>query len=347
LPLLKSLAVHLQLTHGFAAPEVRAVHARAHDLCKDNPDPRATFPVLWGIWLAHKVRSELREASSLADQLLSIAEQAADPALLLQAYQAISVTSLCIGNPRRTVEQIHRAAAIYDPQRHAANTQLFGQDPCVATTAFGAVALWLTNHEHDALAASRRAIDLATRIAQPSSIALAHHFAAMLHQLRGDTDAVLEHSATVIQLSQTEGFSFWLAGGTILQGWATQDIPQIRSGIQAWLATGSRTYHTYHLGLLADALLQDNRPDQALPILEEALQAAHQLPEGIHEPRLHYLKARCLLLHPGHQTRQRARESLSRATTIARAQGAIAFDNTPTPSPRKSSTATPTCACPR
>jgi DNA-binding winged helix-turn-helix (wHTH) protein/predicted ATPase len=302
LPLLKSLGVHLQVTQGFSAPEVRAVQARAYELCKHVRDTAQTFPVLWGIWLFHKVRSELREASKLADQLLAIAQDSADPALLLQAYQAISVTSLCLGDPRRCAQQIDLAAAIYDPDRHAGNTQVYGQDPCVATAAFGAVALWLTGQSDQALRTSDRAVALARQLAQPSTLALALHFAAMLHQFRGDADAVDRFARESIELSREEGFSFWLAGGNILQGWAMtatgDDVPagiaRMRTGIDAWLATGSRTYHTYHLGLLADGLLRQGETEEALALILEALQTATDMPEGIYEAELHRLRNRAL-----------------------------------------------------
>jgi DNA-binding winged helix-turn-helix (wHTH) protein/predicted ATPase len=332
LPLLKALVVHLQVTLGFSAPEVRTVQARAYELCGDATDPVATFPVLWGIWLFHKVRSELRRATMLADKLHAMAEQTGNEALLLQAYQAISVTSLCLGDPHRCCEQIGRAAAIYDSARHAGNAHVYGQDPCVATAAFGGVALWLTGREGAAVATSERAMQLARDLAQPSSIALALHFAAMLHQLRGDAPAVLGITDEQVRLSQEEGFSFWLAGGTILRGWATavtgdvaEGVGLMRSGMEAWLATGSRTYHTYYLGLLADGLLQNGRSDEAIARIEEALAAAREMPEGIYEAELHRLKARCVLHAGGGACRDEAAESFGAAVKVAHAQGSTAL----------------------
>src|SRR6185436_20693456 len=115
-----------------------------------------------------------------------MANEAADAALVLQAHQSMCVTNLCLGNPRITVDHMKQAAALYNPQAHSANTQRYGQDPGVATMAMGAVALLLTGQESEALAASDRAVDIARKYAQPSTLSLALFFAAMLHQFHRD-----------------------------------------------------------------------------------------------------------------------------------------------------------------
>jgi predicted ATPase len=262
---------------------------------------RTAFPVLWGIWLFHKVRSELREAEPLVGRLLSMAREAGDDALLLQAHQAACVTYLCLGNPSGTREHMAQAVAVYDPRRHAANTHQFGQDPGVACQAFGGVALWLLGDSEEALRVSTRALELARGLGQPSTLSVALHFAAMLHQCRGDPDAVERHASESAALATEEGFSFWSAGAAILRGWALavrgddEGIGQIRGGLDAWLDTGSRTYHAYFLGLLADALLRHGRPAEALEALGQAIEAARALPEGLWEAELYRLKGRCLL----------------------------------------------------
>ena len=245
LDVLMALGVNLQVTRGFAAPEVREIHARADALCRrtgtaaPSQDVAATFPVLWGIWLFHKVRSDLRQAAEMADRLLALARESGEDTLLLQAHQAMCVTHLCLGSFDVTRDHMEQAAALYDPARHANNTQLYGQDPGVSTLSFGALALWFLGRVDEALAAHARAMDLARRLGQPSSLALAQHFAAMLHQCRGDADAVARAAEDVIDVAAEEGFSFWHAGGTILRGWAratrgeADGIDEARHGLRA------------------------------------------------------------------------------------------------------------------
>jgi predicted ATPase len=346
LAVLHQLAVNLQATRGFAAQEVQAIHARAYALCRaddrgDDDDIARTFPVRWSIWLFHKVRSDLRTARSMCDELLAMASAQGDSRLLLQAHQAMCVTHLCLGAPAVTRDHALRAAALYDPALHAANAATFGLDPGVATAAFAAVALWLLNCPDDALRSSERALELARRLNQPSSLAMAMHFAAMLHQLRGDTPATAHWAMATIDLAAQEGFSFWLAGGQILRGWARVATPaaarreieaeadvqggiaEMRRGLDAWLATGSRTYQTYFLGLLADALQQSGLNAESLNVLEEALAAAGALPEGLYEAELHRLRG-CGLRAQGEM--KSARACFNAAIEIARGQGAGWFE---------------------
>ena len=351
LALLKSLAVNLQVTRGFAAPEVREVHERAYTLCEAEAaggelddrhraggrDTATTFPVLWGIWVFHKVRSDLGRAEEMAGRLLALAREAGDPALMLQAHQSMCVTHLCLGNPAVTVEHMEQAAAMYDPRRHAANTEFFGQDPGVATLAFGSVALWLMGRGDEAAAAGERSVALARRLAQPSSLAVALFFSAMLHQLRGDADVVAALADETMELSAGEGFSFWLAGATVLRGWARAaggdaggGVEGIRRGLDAWLATGSRTYHSYFLGLLADALLRGGRAREALAALDDGLATARGLREGLYLAELHRLKAVTLRNFPMGDgvdgVARRAAQHLCRAVLIARQQRATFFE---------------------
>ena len=343
LDVLMCLGVNLQVTQGCAAPEVSDIHARAYALCqrrggdRDPANLRRAFPVLWGIWVFHKVRSDLGRAREMARQLLEIARESGDAALVLQAHQAASITALCLGEPAVALEHLGQASVIYDPASHAGNTEQFGQDPGVATMAFGAVALCLLGRPGEAVVTSDRSIELARRSRQPSSLALAMHFAAMLHQLREDASATAQWARATIDLASAEGFSFWLAGGTVLHGWARvagsggtrqeaeAGIAEIRRGVDAWLATGSLTYHAYHLGMLADALLRVGRAAEAAPVLGKALDAARSLPEGLYEAELHRLTGWCTLAIAGTDdeaaAEAKAEECFARAIEVAARQG--------------------------
>jgi predicted ATPase len=333
LGILMSLAVHLQVTEGFAAPSVQEVHDRAYALCRDSTNTHAVFPVLWGIWLFKKVRSDLVEARELAEKLLTMAEQSRDTALLTQAHQAMSVTSLCCGEPLETCRQLRRIQLIYDPAAHALNTQSYGQDPGVACHAFGAITLWITGEVEEAKRISARSLELARQVQQPSSLALALHFSAMLHQCLGDAASTERQAREAAALAEWEGFSMWRAGADILHGWAlavqgncAEGLPMIREGIRDWLATGSRTYHTYFLGLLVDALLRNGELGEALATVEDAIDVAAEIHEGLYLAELYWLKAKCHVRLACTGDAAQARAALDRSIAVAREQGAGSFE---------------------
>ncbi len=330
LPLQMALGLQLQVTQGFAAPQARHVYRRARQLCRQLREA-PPFPVLWGLWLYHKVRSELPRARAMAGELFDLAQELRDPALILQSHQALAVTTLCLGEPAATCLHMEQGAALHDPARHQSLTSIYGQDPGVACRAFGAVALWLLGYPERAVRVSREAVQLSYQLAQPSSQALALHFAAILRQCRREGQEALRLAEQATAIATEQGFSFWHAGGTIMRGWAlavsgsvTEGVGLLREGLAAWQATGSVTYQTYYLALLAEALGQQGRWEEARQALDEALALAQRTSEGLYEAELHRLQGECLLRlgeMPGV-----VEDCLREALTVAQRQGAKSLE---------------------
>jgi predicted ATPase len=301
-----ALGLQLQVTKGFAAPEVKQAYTRARELSEQTGETAHLFTILWGLWLFYKVRSELAKAQDLAGQLLALAQQSQDPAQHLQALQALTVTSFCLGDPVATRAYTEQAAALYDPERHASHTFLYGQDPGVTCLAVGAVALWLLGYPDQAWERSRRAVALSQRLSQPSTTTLALHFAAMLHQCRREPQLVHECADAALAIAAERRFSFWRAGGTVLRGWAlaregtqASGIAQIRQGLAAWLETGSETYRTYYMALLAKALGLEGQVSEGLAVLAEAIGVVERTGERLYEAELFRLRGEFLLQQPG------------------------------------------------
>jgi predicted ATPase len=319
-----TIGLQLQLTHGYAAPGVDEAYGRARELWDRSPGVGKLFPILWGLWLFHKVRSDLGRAHLLAGELLSLAEQLGDAALVLQAHQAGAVVALCAGEPAATRRHMEAAVRLYDPGRHSALTLQFGHDPGVACMAFGAVALWLMGHAAEAEARSREAIRFARAGSQPNSLALALHFAAVLHQFADDTAAVREFATEALSLAVEHQFAFWQAGATVLLGWVAaatgspDGIDLLREGLEAWVRTGSETYRAYYLGLLADASFRCGRDGDALEALDAAESAARANGERLFEPEIHRLRGELLRTH----SPEEAEAAFRKAVESARAQQA-------------------------
>ena len=326
------LGLQLQATRGFAAADARQAYARARDLCVHTGDAAALFPALWGLWLYHKVRSELATARQMAGELYALAEQRQDPALKLQSHQAFAVTTLCLGEPAAAREHMECGAELYDPRQHPALTFQFGQDPGVACLAFGAVALWLLGFPEQALARSDQAVRLSHEQSQPSTQALALHFAAILHQCRREWRSALACAELTLAIAADHGLSFWHAGGQILRGWALAEsgkadegIVLLSDGIDGWSATGSVTYRPYYLGLLAESLARAGRVDDALRTIDEALALATQTSEGLFQAELHRRRGNLLLAMHREESEEphlRAEEAFREALSVARRQQA-------------------------
>ncbi len=356
LPLRVALGMQLQVTEGFASAEVEGVYARARELCGRDALSPTLFPVLWGLWLFHKVRSELARAGAMADALHALAERLADPALAVQAQQALTVTALCRGEPAAAVRHMGQAVALYDPVRHRGQSSQFGQDPAVACQSFGAVASWLLGRPDEADRLSGEAVRSAWELGQPSTVTLALHFAAVVHQCRRDGRRALVCAELSRSIAAEHGFSFWQAGAEVLAGWALAaggeapsspargapacgdcavagddgrdgGLARLRRGLRDWRATGSVTYETYFLGLLAEVLGRRGEIDEGRRVLEEALALVRRSGEHLYEAELHRLGGELLLRGASDEgARRQAGEHFRRALEVARSQSARSLE---------------------
>src|SRR5262249_34253791 len=154
------------------------------------------------------------------------------------------------GEPAGALPHVEQAAALlYDPRRHHTHSFLFGQDPGIICKAFGAVVLWLLGYADQAERQSEDAVQASWELS-PSSQTVALHFAAMLHQLRGEGLRAGVCADASSAVAAEHGFSFWRAGAAVLSGWSRaqeEGLGRFRQGLRDWVATGSLTYQTYYL----------------------------------------------------------------------------------------------------
>lgn len=139
-----TLGPALFATKDWTAPDVEAAYKRAHALCGELGESPDLFPALWGMFLFHIARGEIRDALNLGAQLLNLAERAQDRALLLQAHHALGPTFALVGDWASARTHLEQAIAFYDPHEH--RTQAFfygGHDPCGCCQGFAAKSLWM------------------------------------------------------------------------------------------------------------------------------------------------------------------------------------------------------------
>jgi predicted ATPase len=206
-----------------------------------------------------------------------------------------------LGDVASSREHAEQGIAMYNPQQHHPLTFLSGEDPGMSCLALAAMALWVLGYPDQAINRSRAAFSLAQELAHPFSLAWALLHAAWLYQWRGEARASQEWAEAGIALSTEQGFSYWLALGTVQRGWAlaeqgqaAEGIAQISQEIAAYRAIGAELTSAHFLGLLAETHGKAGQAAEGLAAVAEALAVLYKTGERWWEAELYRLKGELL-----------------------------------------------------
>jgi class 3 adenylate cyclase/predicted ATPase len=338
LALQTTLGPLLMVTKGWAAPELERVYVRAHELSQQTGATTQRFSALMGLYGLALVQSKLQAAHEREEQLLSLARQQHDPALLLEAHHACWSTALSRGELSVAQAHMEQGLALSDPQlRHSQAWLYTGHDPGVCARVWRALIAWLQGYPAQALQSAQTALTLAHELGHPFTVAFVLSNTAQLSQFRREGPAAQERAEAALTLAAEHGFPSWLAWGSMLRGWGLAEqgqveegIGQLRQGLAAYQATGAELWRSYFLSLLAEGYRQAGQREDGLSVVAEALAQVDRTGERFYEAELHRLKGELTLqsnvekLEPGVQ--QEAEECFHQAIEVARHQQAKSLE---------------------
>jgi predicted ATPase/DNA-binding winged helix-turn-helix (wHTH) protein len=312
-----TLGVPLMATKGWSASEVERAYIRARELCEQLGETRQLFSALRGLWECYEVRGNLVAARELGEQLLSLAQNTADPTLLLVAHNVLADNLYYEGQFMAARAHAEQGTARYDRQRHDVLASLYGgYDPGVACLTYEAVSLWALGYPTRSSKKIGDALTLARGLPHPYSLAWAQFIATWLFQYRQEGQAVLEHAEAIISLSTAQEFRLWVALATVLQGWALakqkqgegkEGLARIHQGLALYRAMGGELIQSYFLALLAETCGRMGQIEEGLAALAEALVAGLRTGEHFWKAELYRLKGELML-----QSRQVKNKSKTR-----------------------------------
>jgi TOMM system kinase/cyclase fusion protein len=317
---------------GYAAPEVGPVFRRARELCERIGQPPQLFAIMWGTWVWHLVRADLRLCMELAGEAMALAERVNDPGMLMEALFLPAVTLVFRGEFAPARAHCVRALAEYDDR---ARTRFWagitGEDSGVAHRCYLSVSLWHLGYPDQALKLNQEAVELARAIGHPFTMTFALEHRAWLHnqcRLAAEARAAAEEE---IALATEQGFAYWLASATlfkadslVLQGQWREALPQLLKGLHDLRATGAGLDLTLHLGFLGDAYTQAGRFEDAVKSLDEGLAVAEKSDERFYEAELQRLKGELLLAESANSAA--AEDCFRQAIETARRQQSKAWE---------------------
>ena len=327
-----ALGVAAVASEGFASSTAADAYGRAHALCRQFPRTPVLMPVLCGLWNYYLTRADFPRVEPLIGELSALVEEARGPVCLLPARNALAWTYLFTGAPGRALEQLEIGLARDAGRVGRQLIAEYGEDPLLVCHMGAALADWLLGHPDRALGRIAAGLRRAEALAQPFGLAQIQWAGLVVAQGRGDPAAVARQAQDLIRLCESQDIGFWLAGARILLGWAMAEqgqpdagIELIHRGMDDWAAAGAILTRPYSLALLAQAETRRRRVDEAIRVIDEALETARRTGERWYEAELHRLRA-VLLVERADGGSAEAEDALRRALALARRQGARALE---------------------
>lgn len=326
-----TLAVPLMMTRGSTSLEVRTAYRRARELCREVGETPLLFPVLVGLGRFSYGWNLSDDSKALREQLLRIAEDAAEPAHLLIAHMMLSGNAFFQGRFARARAHAEQGLAGYEPHRHRTLIYLYGDDPQVLCLCWAALADWYLGHADTARARIAQALRNAEELSHPYGIVFARFWSAFIQQGCGAPRLAQHHTEAVLTLTDAHDNPQFAAMGRIVHSWARADqesadvaSAQLRLGLDALRATRQELGRPYFLALLADVHHRNGKVQEGLDVVDEALDIVEATGECMHHAELHRLRGELLLARQvdDDDGQQQAAACFLEAMAIARKQSA-------------------------
>jgi class 3 adenylate cyclase/tetratricopeptide (TPR) repeat protein len=326
LELFGALGAVLNAVKGHSAPETGHAYARARELWEGLDSPLEFLGVPHGQSRYHVFRGELDLAQRLDDDLLRLSLQRDDIKGLFLAHLSSSRNQFIGGRLALSRLHLEEAFELYDPVSHDSLVQQVGYHPQVSFQGTLGTVLFCLGYLDQAFPRINAAIAEGRRLAHPPTLAMCFGHGARLLSLARDNGVLDEWLDQFNAIATEQGFPVWRAEATIYRGWAKvtsgnvmEGISLLRSGSAAYLATASEMWTPHHIALVARACEIAGQFEEAVTLVNDALQIVARTGERWLEAELNRHKGQ-LLSRQGHT--EAAEELYRKALSIAREQEA-------------------------
>ncbi len=326
------LALAIAALKGGGAPEVGENYSRARQLIQPGSDRKTEFKILHGSWVYHFIGADLHQASVLSTELLEIANQIGDDALLVEANRAHGQTLLYQGEFAKSQQHIKSALDHHNPQRHGLHALRYGLDPKICCVSYLSHNLMFLAQSQKAIEVSDQAVVEANKLGHPYTRAFTHAFAAFLHQQAGNRSETAEMAAASIDISRANEFQFWQRQQTIFQIWASNEtwedehsIEVLKQAVDVYLEMEPVLEATRVLCLMANVYLRHGYTFCCLAMLNRAVHMATNTGERFYLAEIYRLRGEAEMISANHRITKAAHENFSQALAIAHEQGALVW----------------------
>jgi tetratricopeptide (TPR) repeat protein len=316
---------------GYASPEVGQTFERALELSRGLDQSIGLFPALHGLYRFYYVRADVKRASELSKQLLTIASASGSDDLALEAHRAIANCRFVMGEFASADAHFKESLALYDEKRHADHHLRFGVDPFVGAASVCGLNTVMLGRAEEAFELGRRAIQVAETRDHPFSLCWALIYTSLVHQIENDIDGVGALSERLVELAERHRLTQWQIGGAIMRGWwlfasgkdRVGGLEMLATGVSGWQAIGALNSDAYFASLLAEAHLSRGDYETAAAITVRALETARSTGQMWWTPEVLRLHGEAIGMSGRSEDGDVVRSLIEEARALALQQGSL------------------------
>ena len=314
-----------------AVTEIRPCWTRSLELAENLGDIDHQLRALYGIWLHHLLTGEFRAALPYARRFRDVAERTASGADIPVADRMDGTIRHYLGNQKGARAYIDRVLAWRSPINRRSLVGRYGSDQLTASRVLSARMLWLEGFPDRAMQAALTYVEDAAETDHVNSICLAIADGAVLVAAwTGDLITTEHLVASLIERASRRGLSVWRIYGQAMNGWlavqrgdAASGLSLLRAAMAEAAGTPLDMRNTQYLGWLGEALDSAGQPQEAMTVINEALQRCRDREEGWCLAELLRTRGELALRQGG---AAEAEADFLRALDLARQQGTLSWE---------------------
>jgi predicted ATPase len=275
------------------------------------------------------VRGRVDDAYQAAGRIRELADSTRDPDAALIADMVDLQSCFYTGRFSKSIDYCESFLDAYAEDRHRALADVYSTDLQLVCLVHEAIATWIVGRTGRAAELSRRVDELVREVDHPYSAAWGSTWGALPDLLLGDTSRASERVLRGHRIAEENDYAYVTAMAKMLEGCLdgrrgdAHGVDAIEAGLAAFRATGAEIVVPFFETVRAELLVERQRPDEAIAVLEDARARIARWGERWQEAEVLRVEANALAARD--ETPSAVEARFVAALDLARRQGALGW----------------------
>jgi DNA-binding winged helix-turn-helix (wHTH) protein len=273
------------LAKGFAVPEVERAYSKALELIGRANQTPAAVRAMVGLYVYYSRGADYQRAATLQAQMLELVPTLAEPRLRGIIHYSIGFRLMYMGEFETARNQLEQAI-----------TWSAGHPRRVQARAAMALTVWNLGYADRAWLLIKEAAAEVRELPDPYTQVMVADNALMISCLSKDIQNTRRYAEEMIEKSTPYGFIAEVGIATIMLAWADgqagdlKAVDRLRESVAEFEAGEGDLGHASFLGRIAELCLKFGRNDEAVSVLEEAIDFIARTGQGYAESEIYRLR---------------------------------------------------------